>query len=699
VFIRRLAILFCLAASTTALPAQTFTYTELHPFNTTDGYVPANVIQASDGNLYGTTESGGSAADGNVFRSTLAGAVTSIYSFCAVIDTCPDGDFPQNSVIQATDGSLYGATLDGGAYGLGSIFKVSSAGVLTTVYSFCPNGAGCTDGSGPNGLVQGNDGNLYGTTQGGGAFDFGAIFKITPTAETTIYSFCTVSGSGHCADGQEPTGALLQGSDGNFYGITTHGGANEISSGGAGTVFKVTPAGVLTTLYSFCAQGGSNCTDGQSPGAALTEGSSGSFYGVTMAGGSSGGGTVYSITSDGTLSTVYNFCTVGLCTDGIGPYGTLFLGSDGNFYGVAGGGTNANGVFFQLTTGGTETVLYPFCSTGGSTCLDGENLQFGVVQGSDGSFYGTTTAGGTDGAGVLYKVAAAPAEKPPVQLTLSPASAVSGGQFTLTYLVSNAFSDTLKYCFAANTAATSTWSGVKAATTSGQPVTLNAPANAGTYNYTLTCGGQETGAAVLNVAKSATQTTLAAAPNPAQVGQSVTLSATVTKTTGAGKPGGSVTYYYGADSIGSGAVNGSGVATLTASTATIPPGYYPLTATYSGDGGDTASSSNRLTVALDKAATSTTLTASPNPVTPPAGVTLTATVKRTATGTSGNAAGTVTFYYNGASIGSGTLKNGVVALTAATGSVPPASYPVTAKYGGDASDIASTSSAVTVVVK
>jgi uncharacterized repeat protein (TIGR03803 family) len=698
---RRLALGFFLVAAVCTLPAQTFTYSNLHSFNTTDGYTPANVIQASDGNLYGTSESGGTAADGNVFRSTLAGAVTSLYSFCAANSSCPDGKFPEASVIQATNGNLYGTTSQGGAYANGSIFELSSTGSLTTLYSFCPN-AGCADGSGPNGLVQGNDGFLYGTTKSGGAYGNGAIFKIGLTlsvtsGESTIYSFCAVSSSGHCADGSIPEGVLVQGSDGNFYGVTSEGGANLISENGAGTVFKVTSAGALTTLYSFCAQGGSNCTDGQSPNSGLVEGANGSFYGVTNAGGSSGGGTAFAITSAGSLTTLYNFCTVGLCTDGIGPYGPLFLASDGNYYGVAGGGSEVQGVFFQLTTGGTETVLYPFCSV--TNCTDGELLEYGPIQGSDGNFYGTTGAGGTSDAGVLYKISASPAENPPVQLSLPKSTVGPGGSFTLSYSVSNAYSDTLQYCYASNTAGNTGWTGETAGSTKSQNVALTAPTTTGSYTFALTCGGQETGIATLAV-KDSTAVTMTSSLNPVQVGQTVTLSATVTRTTGTGAPTGTVSFYYETLLLGTGTVNTSGVASITADSNKVGPASYGLHAVYSGDSTDLTSTSATLNVTLNKAVTSTTLTASPTTVTPPATVTLTATVKRTASGTSGEPGGTVTFLYAGKSLGTGTVNSsGVATLTAATTTVPAGTYPVTASYGSDTFDAASTSSAVTVTVK
>src|SRR5271166_1721646 len=171
----------------------------------------------------------------------------------------PNGANPQSTLIQGIDGNLYGTTYNGGANkncadgGCGTVFKVTTGGMLTTLYSFCPQ-KGCPDGANPYaGLVQGSDGNFYGIATGGGAKQFGAVFKITPVGKfTTLYSFCQQR---NCPDGAYPQAALVQGSDGNFYGTTTAAGAN----GRGGTVFKITPSGMFTTLYSFCAQSG--CAD------------------------------------------------------------------------------------------------------------------------------------------------------------------------------------------------------------------------------------------------------------------------------------------------------------------------------------------------------------------------------------------------------------------------------------------------------
>jgi uncharacterized repeat protein (TIGR03803 family) len=263
----------------------------------------------------------------------------------------------------------------------------SPAQILTTMHSFSGG-----DGVNPYaGLVQGTDGNFYGTASGGGANLEGTVFKITPGGMlTTLHSFCSQPG---CTDGNFPQAGLVQATDGNFYGTTAYGGTN----GNYGTVFKITPSGTLTTLYSF------NGTDGAAPFAGLVQASDGNFYGTTDFGGANGDGTVFKITPSGTLTTLYTFCAQGgECTDGADPNG-LVQASDGNFYGTTwSGGDNGYGTVFKITPSGTLTTLYPFCSQPG--CTDGSHPTAGLVQAADGNFYGTTAFGGANDYGTVFKI-------------------------------------------------------------------------------------------------------------------------------------------------------------------------------------------------------------------------------------------------------------------------------------------------------
>ena len=209
-------------------------------------------------------------------------------------------------LIQGRDGNFYGATQNGGenmgrdgTNFVGTLFKLTPRGTLTTLYSFCSR-AKCTDGADPQGLIQGRDGNFYGTTSAGGANERGTVFKLTAAGKlTTLYSFCSKP---NCADGAYPLAGVIQGRDGNFYGTTSGGGPNpNLVKDGPGTVFKITPTGALTTLYSFT--GGS---DGATPEAGLIQGRDGNFYGSTDSDGDSSG-TVFKITPSGKLTSLHSF--------------------------------------------------------------------------------------------------------------------------------------------------------------------------------------------------------------------------------------------------------------------------------------------------------------------------------------------------------------------------------------------------------
>src|SRR5271169_1914955 len=267
-------------------------------------------IVISGGNGYGTTVAGGVYDQGIVFQVTPSGTLTALYTFCSQVN-CTDGAEPFSGLVVA-GGNFYGTTYYGGLNGQGTIFEVTPAGQLTTLHNFA---GGPTDGAYPiAGLVQ-VGGNFYGTTQGGGANGAGTVFEITPAGQLTIlYSFCTQTG---CTDGDGPYGGLVQATNGNLYGTTPSGGAN-----GAGTVFEITPAGQLTTLYSFCSQ--TNCTDGIQPYAGLVQATNGNFYGTTRGGGATGvAGTVFEITPAGQLTTLYSFCSQPGCSDGLHPFAGL----------------------------------------------------------------------------------------------------------------------------------------------------------------------------------------------------------------------------------------------------------------------------------------------------------------------------------------------------------------------------------------
>ncbi len=326
-------------------------------------------------------------------------AFTTLHSF-SIADV--GGDFPNGSLTLGSDGNYYGVTSTGEDDSLrGTVFKLSPGGVLTTLYVF----SGGDDGIFPGGkLALGRDGNFYGTTQNGGANDGGTVYKITPAGvETVVYSFTDEQNSANQTE-------LTVGSDGNFYGATPAGGAN-----GAGEIFKMTPAGTLTVLHSFGAitthtNRVSTNADGYGAGFALTPGSDGSFYGVAPDGGTNGAGTVFKITPAGVFTLLYSF---DIGTGGDFPAGSLTLASDGDFYGTAQGGANENGTIYKITPAGALTVLYSFSSptSSGSSGARGVNASGAdpigaLVQNSDGSFYGVSEVGGVYGYGTLFKFVA-----------------------------------------------------------------------------------------------------------------------------------------------------------------------------------------------------------------------------------------------------------------------------------------------------
>ena len=378
---------FC-AATAIASPAQNTVFMSLASFNGTNGTNPGYVslVRGNDGNFYGTTLFGGANNQGTVFKVTPTGELSTLYSFCAQTN-CIDGTSPDAGLVLGNDGNFYGTTSGGGVYlYYGTVFKITPAGLLTTLHSFQSYP---TDGDAPvAALVRGSDGNFYGTTELGGSGTFGTVFKITPSGVlTTLYNF------GDGAHGWYPYAGLVQGSDGNFYGTTFSGGDYS-----AGTAFKITPAGELTTLYSFCAQPG--CADGNGPWAGLVQASDGSFYGTTYSGGANFGGTVFKLTPAGSLTTLHGFCAQDGCADGEEPVAGLVQASDGNFYGTTtyGGAYTSYGTVFKITPQGGLTTLHSFDGTDGSAPWGG------LVQAPDGFFYGTTVEGGTYGNGTIFRV-------------------------------------------------------------------------------------------------------------------------------------------------------------------------------------------------------------------------------------------------------------------------------------------------------
>ena len=330
------------------------------------------------------------------FRAQAGVVFTSLYSFTGAID----GASPRAGLVQGSDGNFYGTTYEGGTNGgYGTVFKISANGVLTSLHSF----AGATDGANPwwAALAQGSDGDFYGTTYAGGAYTnwlgqgAGTVFKISADgALTSLHSFGAKLYQGQSVDGTNPQAGLVQGSDGNFYGTTEFGGNF------CGSVFKISANGALASLFWFSGGG-----SGGYPVAGLVQGSDGNFYGETSGGGSDVFGTVFEFSANGNAVTNPLSWRFSYGDDGASPEGGLVQGSDGSFYGttfysaVGPEGPYGYGTVFQIGTTGALTSLHSF-----SGAKDGAYPQAGLVQGRDGCFYGTTAGGGTSNSGTAFKI-------------------------------------------------------------------------------------------------------------------------------------------------------------------------------------------------------------------------------------------------------------------------------------------------------
>ena len=276
------------------------------------GNAQFGLLLATDGNFYGTTPKGQGA--GKIFRVTHSSKLSIVHAFCSLPD-CADGDYPWGSLIQGSDGYLYGTTVNGGPgcteqyLGCGTIFRMTLAGELTTLYTFCLQ-AGCPDGRGPSGaIVQTPDGSLYGVAGSNGGAE---IWRLTPAGTLTVlYTFCERP---DCRGGSDPQGGLSLGPDGALYGATVS----------YATIFKITPDGRFQVLVK---PGG----PAYAPPIPATDGN---LYGTVEGGGTHGYGYIYKMTPSGDLTILYSFCALPECADGYSPQGPVLQATDGNFYGT-----------------------------------------------------------------------------------------------------------------------------------------------------------------------------------------------------------------------------------------------------------------------------------------------------------------------------------------------------------------------------
>ena len=366
-----------------AAQAQTATEIVLHSFGglPRGAHPEAPVIRDAAGNLYGTAHRGGAVGGGVVYKIDTAGNQTVLHNFTGGAD----GGKPVAGVIRDAAGSLYGTTQSGGASDLGVVYKLDTGGHETVLHSF----AGGNDGAQPYaGVIMDPAGNLYGTTEAGGASNQGVVYKVDAAGRVTVlYSFAGYPDAG------APASGVVRDEAGNLYGTTVYGGTQN-----SGAVYKLDAAGRETVLYSFT--GG---PDGGGPGGVIRE-PAGNLYGTTSTGGTNNVGVVYELDTAGQETVLYSF-TGG--ADGGSP-NDVIRDSAGNLYGTTylGGPASAYaGVVYKLDTAGQETVLYSF--TGGS---DGAYAEAGLAAGEEGTLYGTTWGGGAVGGGadggfgVIFKV-------------------------------------------------------------------------------------------------------------------------------------------------------------------------------------------------------------------------------------------------------------------------------------------------------
>jgi uncharacterized repeat protein (TIGR03803 family) len=372
--------------SVTPSLAQTYTENILHSFSGSpnDGAVPTSgLIMDSTGNLYGTTYFGGGSSNyGSVYKVTTGGVETVLYSF-----TETDGANPVAALLRDSKGNLYGTTQSGGTLGFGTVFKVSARDAEEILYSF-ENGS---DGSLPFASVaMDKSGNLYSTTFFGGIG--GTLFKLnTSDVETQLHTF-----EGSPFDGMLPFSGVILDTTGNMYGTTSVGGSSscpETGADGCGIVYKYSESGVYSVLHTFAG------SDGQYPYyGSLVRDTHGNLYGTTYQGGAHGYGTVFKLTTGGVESILHSFSGG---HDGAFPLGGLVEDSSGNFYGTTyQGGTSGFGTVFKLTSGGTKTVLHNFSAANG----DGAYPMSTLVRDKSGNLYGTTQSGGNSGLGIVFEL-------------------------------------------------------------------------------------------------------------------------------------------------------------------------------------------------------------------------------------------------------------------------------------------------------
>jgi uncharacterized repeat protein (TIGR03803 family) len=653
----------CLVAcliSGAAPMAKAQAFSVVYNFGTVDGdpvqgFYSGVIAQGQDGNLYSGTSSGGI---NNAYGALFK--ITPAGALSSLYNFAGDGDgaYPFGGVTLGTDGNYYGTTYSGNVANprYGTIFKMTPGGGLTTLYTFTDGNDGGTPFSAP---VEGTDGNFYGTTSPwNGAAGNGAVYKITPSGTfTVLYSFDGTHGSIAAAP-------LLLGTDGNFYGTTIYGGTVE-----DGVVFKITPSGQLTVLHNLDDTQG----DGKYPVARLVQGNDGNFYGTTLDGGADGYGVVFKITPGGQYTVLHDMNGT---TDGGAPYGGMIQATDGNLYGANTyeGSPSTNcpggcGTIFQITLGGDFSVLYNFDQTTGQ-------LPYSTLfQHTNGLIYGMTQLGGTAGGpdqdpicnpgvcGVVYSlnIGAAPF------ITFVVPTAKVG---TTAEILGQGFTGATGVSF----------NGTAASFTVVSDTYLTATVPSGARNGLVTVatpGGTLTSTVAFRVIPTklaTTTTTLTTSGSPSIINQAVMFTATVTSAGGSIPDNEAVTFYDGSTQIGVGST-ASGVATFT--TSTLSAKAHTIKATY---GGDTAFRTSTGTVTQVVQLNPTTISVA-GTISPGFGGSVTLTITVTNSG-GPTPTGTVTVKNGSTTLGNATLDStGTVIFT--TTKLPVGTDSMTVTYNGD----------------
>jgi len=545
----------------------------------TDGSDPwGGLVQDPQGNLYGTTSRGGVSGWGAVFKVDTTGKESVLYSFTEGAD----GGLPLAALVMDAQGNLYGTTFSGGASGKGTVFKLNSSGKETVLYSF----TGGADGGLPLAvLVMDAQGNLYGTATGGGNpacynardgdYGCGTVFKVdTAGNESVLYSF-----TGTAGDGANPFGGLVLDGQGNLCGTTQFGGTSTCTtdgSNGCGTIFKVDSTGKETVLHSFTGTGG----DGEFPSyAGLVQDAEGNLYGAS-GGGTYGFGAVFKVDTSGTETVFYSF--KGTSGDGIGP-NAVVLDSQGNLYGTtSAGGASGQGTVFRLDTTGKETVLYSFTGTGG----DGADPSPSQLLLAQGNLYGTTGSGGSSNFGTAFRLLPMAAAATTTTLSSSQNPSPLGEAVTFTATITSSAGappDGESVTFMAGTATLGNGtlsSGAASYATKALPV--------GTALITALYGGDSNFAAgtsnqVAQVVNKATPTvTVTPSSSSITTAQSLTVSVGVSGGSGNPTPTGTVTLTGGGYNSAASTLS-AGSATINIPAGSLATGSDTLTVSYSGD--------------------------------------------------------------------------------------------------------------------